>query len=519
MNPYLPLYEYIPDGEPHVFGDRVYIYGSHDKFDGEVFCQNDYVSYSASTDNLQEWKYEGVIYKKSKDPRNKDLEGLAMHCLWAPDVVQGLDGRYYLYYCMDVLPEIGVAVCDTPAGEYEYLGLVKHKDGIPLGRKEGDYVQFDPGLFIDEDRTIYLYSGNAPRYRGDNKWNRSQVMTLEEDMLTLKTEPRLLLPTINESKGTPWEGHEFFEASSVRKINGTYYFIYSDVKSNFLSYAMSNCPDRDFSFAGPILSLGDVEYHGRTAEKARNFLGNTHGSIECIKGQWYVFYHRQTNRHLFSRQACAEKLEFEKDGKIKQACMTSLGFASASLPAKGTYSAAIACNLWGKRGIYEHRREKHEPEDYPYFTQSGEDRECNPDSYIANMQNGAVAGYKYFEIEEDNVLTLEFWGEADGYLSVFAEKDSAVPGENGISKETSCKRMAEDRSESGNTVCCAKMRVLSDGKQREKVSCKPALKKGNYALYIEYSGTGMICLRELSFGEGEPEIAAALLYFHGFRKA
>lgn len=136
MNPYLPLYEYIPDGEPHVFGDRVYIYGSHDKFDGEVFCQNDYVSYSAPTDNLQEWKYEGVIYKKSKDPRNKDFEELAMHCLWAPDVVQGLDGRYYLYYCMDVLPEIGVAVCDTPAGEYEYLGLVKHKDGIPLGRKE-----------------------------------------------------------------------------------------------------------------------------------------------------------------------------------------------------------------------------------------------------------------------------------------------------------------------------------------------------------------------------------------------
>lgn len=29
-NPYLPKWEYIPDGEPRVFGDRVYIYGSHD---------------------------------------------------------------------------------------------------------------------------------------------------------------------------------------------------------------------------------------------------------------------------------------------------------------------------------------------------------------------------------------------------------------------------------------------------------------------------------------------------------
>ena len=27
-NPYLPLWEYIPDGEPRVFGNRVYVYGS-----------------------------------------------------------------------------------------------------------------------------------------------------------------------------------------------------------------------------------------------------------------------------------------------------------------------------------------------------------------------------------------------------------------------------------------------------------------------------------------------------------
>ena len=30
-NPYLPSWEYVPDGEPHVFGSRVYLYGSHDK--------------------------------------------------------------------------------------------------------------------------------------------------------------------------------------------------------------------------------------------------------------------------------------------------------------------------------------------------------------------------------------------------------------------------------------------------------------------------------------------------------
>ena len=42
-NPYLPSWEYIPDGEPYVFGDRVYVYGSHDRFGGYGYCQNDYV--------------------------------------------------------------------------------------------------------------------------------------------------------------------------------------------------------------------------------------------------------------------------------------------------------------------------------------------------------------------------------------------------------------------------------------------------------------------------------------------
>lgn len=37
-NPYLPNWEYIPDGEPRVFGDRVYIYGSHDRSGSVRFC-------------------------------------------------------------------------------------------------------------------------------------------------------------------------------------------------------------------------------------------------------------------------------------------------------------------------------------------------------------------------------------------------------------------------------------------------------------------------------------------------
>ena len=75
FNPYLPGWEYIPDGEPHVFDGRVYVYGSHDRFNGHVFCLNDYVCWSAPVDNLADWRYEGVIYKKTDDPDNREGNG------------------------------------------------------------------------------------------------------------------------------------------------------------------------------------------------------------------------------------------------------------------------------------------------------------------------------------------------------------------------------------------------------------------------------------------------------------
>ena len=90
FNPYLPSWEYVPDGEPYVFGDRVYVYGSHDQFRGCVFCMNDYVCWSAPVKDLSDWRYEGVIYPKTADPLNRD----GHMCLYAPDVTVGPDGRY-----------------------------------------------------------------------------------------------------------------------------------------------------------------------------------------------------------------------------------------------------------------------------------------------------------------------------------------------------------------------------------------------------------------------------------------
>ena len=71
FNPYLPEWEHIPDGEPRVFGDRVYIYGSHDEDGGDEFCLLDYVCWSAPVDDLGNWRYEGVcLLYTSPSPRD-----------------------------------------------------------------------------------------------------------------------------------------------------------------------------------------------------------------------------------------------------------------------------------------------------------------------------------------------------------------------------------------------------------------------------------------------------------------
>lgn len=505
FNPYLPSYEYIPDGEPHVFGNRIYLYGSHDRFRGAGFCLNDYVCYSADVKDLTDWKYEGVIYKKEQDPRNQnipedapeqtllfgilpqtteDLNPKGIHAMWAPDVVQGPDGRYYLYYCLDFLPEIGVAVSDSPAGKYEFLGLVKHEDGIPLGTREGDLLQFDPGIFVDDDRTIYLYSGNAPMSL-DNPGERqaSQVMKLEEDMLTLKEEPKRLMPDIRNSRGTGFEGHEFFEASSIRKINGKYYFVYSSVQSHELCYAISDRPDAGYQFGGTLVDIGDIFLDGRTEDETFNSLGNTHGGIEKAGDQWYVFYHRQTNRTNFSRQGCAEKIYFDEEGKISQAEVTSCGLNDGTLEGKGFYPARICCHLTSAKGAaFSH------PEvmkmDYPYLTQDFPDMEptdeleekdrTEPVQYIKNMQDGSTAGYKYFDLRNVQKITLQIRGNAQGTVEVHTNLKGEAIGEVPVQVSS------EEWQEMSGTV---KHGGASDG------------------LYFTFKGTGTIDFRSFNLEE------------------
>lgn len=482
FNPYLPLDEYIPDGEPHVFGDRVYVYGSHDKENGEAFCMLDYVCYSASVDNLTEWKYEGVIYQAKNDPLYDRFP-----YMFAPDVVRGNDGRYYLYYSMahhypNCSYVMSVAVCDTPAGEYEFLGYVKNPDGTPYKSK----VIFDPGL-INDDGVIRLYYGMwwdfEERLCPEDAISKQMKMfgrTAEEidpdgimgafcvvlcdDMLTVKGETKRILPRY--FKGTDFEGHEFFEASSIRKIDNTYYFIYSTFNNHELAYATSKYPDRDFAYGGVIISNGDIGLNGIPPKDKLMRTGNNHGSIEKIGGKWYVFYHRHTTKTELSRQGCAEEITVLPNGKIPQVEMTSCGLNGAPLIGAGSYPAIICCNLTNGNM----------PQGECVGTVLPHIISRNGERFISEIGENTLIGYKYFAFENLEKIGIKYKTEstrAKGRLDVFTD----------LSKE-----------------CILSLPIEPSGDWREQISSLPhRLSLDKAPIYFKYIGSGLVDLIEICF--------------------
>ena len=487
FNPFLPVSEYIPDGEPHVFGDRVYLYGSHDKEGGETFCMLDYTVYSAPVDDLSDWRCEGVIYRADQDPDYKERK-----YMYAPDVVRGNDGKYYLYYCMSgdfgvggYFGPISVAVCDTPAGKYEYLGYVRYPDGSPMKK----YVCFDPGA-INDNGTIRIYYGTQydfeerddfPQNEGlitseMNMFGKSReeilgtpesvmgpsMVVVGDDMLTIVGEPVHVIPY--KVKGTDFEEHPFFEASSIRKVGDKYYFVYSSQKNHELCYAVSDHPDRDFRFGGTIVSNGDVGLNGRTEKDKLNMTGTTHGSIENINGQWYVFYHRLTHKSDYSRQACAEKIEIAPDGSIRQVEMTSCGLNGGALEAKGSYPAVIACNI--TNGNMPHGSNKIFTDSFPNVNHDDTGR------FIAEIKDGTFIGYKYFKFDGSAALTLTVRGSGSGIFEI-TDKTGRIIGTANVSPSDEWK----------------------------STSCTIDVGKGDHALFLTYKGSGETALMEIGFGE------------------
>lgn len=425
-NPYLPSWEYVPDGEPHLFGGRVYVYGSHDAADGASYCPGDYVCWSAPEADLADWHFEGVIYRKGDDPSNADGSAL----LFAPDVVQGPDGRYYLYYALASMlsgkpNHIGVAVCDEPAGHFRFLGNVALPSGAELDSDCGFGMVFDPACYV-EDGEAWVYwgfgmpeaSAHMPKAATEGSW----VARLEADMVTMAEEPQRLAPARLQAAGTSFEGHPFFEASSFRRIRGKYYFIYSSLQGHELCWARAEGPEGPLSFGGVLHSNGDVGMPGKPTEaEASYYLGNNHGSlVELSDGRVYVFGHRHSHGHQNARQGVAERVCVRDDGFIEQAEMTSCGLNDGPLPALRETPASCCCHLRSAEGILHYSSKVRWNERHPFVAQEADaGAVTSAYAYVHNLRDGAEAGWKYLTFTgEERLVLLEVRGTFAGVASV-----------------------------------------------------------------------------------------------------
>lgn len=422
-NPYLPLWEHIPDGEPYVFDDpdnpdkqRVYIYGSHDNLI-DAYCGRDQVVWSAPVDDLTQWRYDGLILvvNKNRDGEKFDSAGTA-DVLYAPDVTLVTDSMgkktYYLFPNDQVGGRNGlIAKSDRPDGPFEVCNWSQKNPNLVNG-----VLQFDPAVFVDDDGRVYGYWG----------FERSYAAEFDPTtMATVKPGTKMVEDMIS---GRYQDGQfRFFEASSIRKIKDKYVFIYSRFTeegefglpmSNYtLAYAYSDHPLGPWTYGGTI-----IDGRGREKDEHGNVIasatpdGNTHGSICEINGRWYVFYHRQTGTNEYARQAMVEPIDVNVEegpgGKvtIREAEYTSQGFAINGLNPFERHSAGICCWYTGPKPA------THEWPNNTFFGSYvaagyGTDTKfdapydlINNTNDVVNNTDGSIVGYKYFNFDAERLM-------------------------------------------------------------------------------------------------------------------
>jgi hypothetical protein len=453
QNPYMPLWEFIPDGEPYVFDDpdvpgkkRVYVYGSHDNLI-KYYCGRDQVVWSAPVDDLTNWRCDGVIFESKTDANGKKLnpDGVG-DVLYAPDVTVVTDANgkktYYLY------PNVQhdkrnslVAKSDRPDGPFVPVNWSKEKADETVGP-----FAFDPACFVDDDGRVYGYWG----------FERSFAAELDPTtMATVKPGTKIVEDMIPGHKQDHL--YRFFEASSIRKIKDKYVFIYSRFTNegefglpttNYtLAYCYSNNPLGPWTYGGTIIDgRGRERLSDGTVVATACPSGNTHGSICEINGEWWVFYHRQAGTSEYSRQAMVAPINVEvqegKDGyvRISEAEFTSEGFCTEGLDPYKKYPAGIACYYTGPKQAVQV---------YPNVTYYGSHTNINRIKYdgktnpydesinkceMVNNTSGSVIGYKYFNFRKtfgkDNLsLLLDITKEGvAGSIDVYIDRPNETDG-------------------------------------------------------------------------------------------
>ena len=478
QNPYLPLWEHLPDGEPRVFEDpdnpgkyRAYIIGSHD-LTYTAYCGNDIRMWSAPVEDLSQWRDEGPIFSHYVNGK--------WDTMYAPDLVEVKDREtgkktYWLYPHSRGWRRVAM-VCkgDRPDGPFTPVNLTE--DGTQC--VEGSLIDFDPSVFIEN-----ITNKKDPDYNKGYRayvfygFRHSTAYELDQDnMYAVRPGTKIhdyFIPAserygeIRDPQGTEYPAlykgqnpgdFNFFEASSIRQVGNKYVMVFSGYSgpdyglgstNSALRYAFGDSPLGPWRSGGVLVdSRGVVPNEDGSHLTTTNFGHNTHGSIQEINGQWYVFYHRPPRGFGNARQAMVAPIKIEWDkkkvadgGKVRitaydpfvkgnewtasasdgtcytGAEVTSEGFQIFGLPPYQYYSAGIACYVNGNNWMQDN---------FDNWNNSMD---------LAGITNRGVVGFKYFGfggLAQDTKGVKAFEGTKQGDKTML--NVNLTPGGNGAFK-------------------------------------------------------------------------------------
>ena len=529
-NPLFENWEYVPDGEPHVFWSRedeewrVYVYGSHDA-NGEKMCDKNQVLWSAPVYDMSSWRYEGTIFEIDE---NSKYGG---SFLFAPDADYDVTTDTYYMVASQVFENSVLRAAVSPEGpwiEEEALLVIPTKNS------------YDPSLYI-EDGTIYMAVSTMTSGYDDNEEIKAMI---EKDHYTTGMKH---IAAIYQLEGNAKDGYEIadttwcptdereylpiFEGPSLTGYvvelgayvllyvsyevgaDGAFYnsaisYVYTDDIMNGTWHYGSNGVEGDIvNYDDSVLISGD---HGNvisdtSGRYVRNITtgemeftdfatyisGNNHGGMAKINGKWYFFGHRQTNAGNASRQAIAGQLKLYSDAETDEPVIEPMEFTSSgiadSLDAYEVWDANITTYLLE---AIDHPAPSVEAKNVhsdclangPYV-RADRDQNAAHTTYVANLKDGNIVGYKYLDFGEESenklkVLVAQNNGDADGKAEIYIDAPSEEQGGTKIAEldiTASVISESEEREEG------------SDGKEWSWISCDTQKVSGVHAVYFVFS--------------------------------
>lgn len=320
-NPVLP--GYFADPTIKKFGDVYYIYATTDN---EMLASGPPTVWYSK--DLKNW------YNHTMEIPSFTAKPITN--FWAPDIVLGNDGKYYLYFgnC-EIGCNIYGYVSDTPIGPWKKLS----ENDVPVisnGYPKEGFPSLDAQFFKDTDGKVYSYWGTWVHYNGGYAVGELNTTTMK-DMINSKNIPLSQTP-------------KPFEAAYMMKKGSKYILMYSG----------DSCHDETYNVR---YSYGDTPYGPFTEGQNNPILSTTedktthgpgHHSVLEDGNEYYMVYHKHDypmTRGGLSRQVCIDKMVFENDSVIKKVIPTSKGIGNI---VKSTTPENIALNAAATASSYYH---------------------------------------------------------------------------------------------------------------------------------------------------------------------